>query len=125
MTPRELAARLRRIDFSAVQHAALADQSALIATAVREAVSQPPGTEPHAYPWLRTGELRDSIGTKSSESEAVVGAASPTALYQEHGTPTVPPRPFLAPVAALHAGDAARSVAASIVATLKCALEDH
>ena len=50
-------------------------------------------------PLLRDGTLRDSIEIKSSGGEAVVGSASDIALYQEQGTKTIPPRPFLGPAA--------------------------
>jgi phage gpG-like protein len=46
-------------------------------------------------PLLRTGALRDSIGRKVGQREAVVGSDSPIAVYQELGTRTIPPRSFL------------------------------
>lgn len=46
-------------------------------------------------PLLRTGEMRDSIGTKAEGLEAVVGSNDDIAVYQEHGTATIPPRSFL------------------------------
>ncbi len=50
-------------------------------------------------PLLREGQLRDSIVTEHSALEAVIGSKSPVAAYQEFGTETIPPRPFLGPAA--------------------------
>ena len=50
-------------------------------------------------PLLRTGELRDSISHEVSGLEAVIGSTSDIALYQELGTSSIPPRPFLGPAA--------------------------
>ncbi len=46
-------------------------------------------------PLLRTGGLRDSISHQVSGLEAVIGSSSQVALWQELGTPKMPPRPFL------------------------------
>ena len=48
-------------------------------------------------PLLRTGEMRDSIGTTLSTDglEAQIGSNSDIAVYQELGTATIPPRSFL------------------------------
>lgn len=50
-------------------------------------------------PLLRTGEMRDSISHQIIEPGklAEVGSTSDVALYQEMGTSTIPPRPFLLP----------------------------
>jgi hypothetical protein len=61
------------------------------------------GFEPDA-PLLRTGGLRDSIGHEVGALEAVVGSTSDVMVYQELGTPTIPPRPVLGP-AAIHNAD--------------------
>lgn len=50
-------------------------------------------------PLLRSGELRDSITSQVHGDKAIVGSASDIALYQEVGTATIPPRPFLGPAA--------------------------
>lgn len=50
-------------------------------------------------PLLRDGELRDSIKTEVYPHEAVIGSKLKKAAYQEFGTPTIPPRPFLGPAA--------------------------
>jgi phage gpG-like protein len=61
------------------------------------------GYEPDA-PLLRKGDLRDSISHQVGALEAVIGSPDPVALYQEIGTPTIPPRPFLGP-AVIHNGE--------------------
>lgn len=50
-------------------------------------------------PLLRTGDLRDSIEHEVSGLEAVIGSKSEIAEYQEFGTRTIPPRPFIGPAA--------------------------
>lgn len=54
---------------------------------------------PEDEPLLRTGALRDSISREVQGDEAAVGSTSDIAVYQELGTPTIPPRPFLGPAA--------------------------
>lgn len=56
-----------------------------------------PGGDGGDNPLLRTGDLRDSITQWATPSEFVVGSADPVMLYQEMGTPTIPPRPVLEP----------------------------
>ena len=46
-------------------------------------------------PLLRTGDMRDSIQHTVEAKEAVVGSTSVIAMYQETGTPSIPPRSFL------------------------------
>lgn len=49
-------------------------------------------------PLLRTGELRNSISHQVvSDHEVEIGSDSKVALWQELGTATIPPRPFLLP----------------------------
>ncbi len=50
-------------------------------------------------PLLRSGELRDSISREVGTREAVVGSDSDIMVYQELGTPTIPPRPVIGPAA--------------------------
>lgn len=50
-------------------------------------------------PLLRDGALRDSIQHEVEHGEAVVGSKSDIAEYQEFGTATIPPRPFIGPAA--------------------------
>jgi hypothetical protein len=112
---------LARIDLAPAQLGALAAEADQLAGAVRNSLSHPPGSD-HATPWLRTGALQASIASQASESEAVVGSTDPVAVYQERGTRTVPPRPFLAPAGAAGAEDAARRIGRTIVDAIKEAL---
>jgi hypothetical protein len=54
---------------------------------------------PANEPLLRTGAMRDSISYTIDKpgEEATVGSTSEIALWQELGTPKIPPRPFLLP----------------------------
>ena len=56
------------------------------------------GYEPDA-PLLREGDLRNSIEREIDGEEAIVGSKSDSAGYQEFGTSTIPPRPFIGPAA--------------------------
>jgi hypothetical protein len=117
VTLRELADRLAAIDLDAVAQAALAAQAEAIATATRDALDDPPSTR-HEYPALRTGTLHDSIVTEADAAGAVVASIDPVALYQELGTVTLPPRPFLAPVAAACSETAADAIGAAIAGAI-------
>ncbi|MGI4941024.1 MAG: HK97 gp10 family phage protein, partial [Janthinobacterium lividum] len=104
MTPGELAERLARLQIAKTQEAALEAAAARLAVAVRDALSAVPGDAPghaHDAPWVRSGALRDSIGHAVDADRAVVGSGDPVAAFQECGTPRMPPRPFLAPAAAV------------------------
>jgi len=50
-------------------------------------------------PLLRTGEMRESISYEvipnPEGATVIIGSSSKHAIYQELGTPTIPPRPFL------------------------------
>lgn len=48
-------------------------------------------------PLLRTGELRDSIESEIVGLAAIVGTKSEIGLWQEVGTESIPPRPFIGP----------------------------
>jgi phage gpG-like protein len=74
------------------------------------------GFEPNA-PLLRTGELRDSISHQVvSDDEVEIGSDSKVALFQEFGTSTIPPRPFLMPSAIyLLEGGAIQEVISEII----------
>ena len=109
---------LARIDLAPAQRDGLGVAAEQLAARVRDSLSHLPGSD-HATPWLRTGELRDSIAVKANTEEAVVGSADPVASYQEHGTSTVPPRPFLAPAGAAGADDAARSIGRAIADAIR------
>lgn len=54
---------------------------------------------PSDAPLLREGDLRDSIEHEVAGHEAVIGSKSDIAEYQEFGTNTIPPRPFIGPAA--------------------------
>jgi hypothetical protein len=113
----EFAQCLARIDFEAVQRAVLQAQADGIATAVREALSTPPGGD-HRFPWRRAGTLHDSIATTVEADSAIIGSTSNEALYQEFGTVTIPPRPFLATIAAEHSEACADAIGAAIAAAV-------
>lgn len=61
-------------------------------------------------PLLREGALRESITHEVHGLEAIVGSASPVAAFQEFGTSTIPPRPFIGP-AAFHNKEAIKAIA--------------
>lgn len=54
---------------------------------------------PTDAPLLRKGDLKESIQHEVEGAEAVVGSKSEIAEYQEFGTKTIPPRPFIGPAA--------------------------
>ena len=115
----ELAERLARVRAEEVMARALAEQAGRMADAVREGLSDPPGAGGHDQPWRQTGALHDSVGATADGLQAAVGSSDPAAAPQEMGTHKVPPRPFLAPVAAGVGEEVARSVAEAVVAALK------
>lgn len=119
----DIAARLARFDPAASQRQALDDAAGRIAEAVRTVLSQRPGGE-HQMPWLRSGELRDSIAHSADENRAVIGSTSAVARYQEEGTKSDPPRPFLAPVAARLEDSVRAEIAGVIVEAIRSALSD-
>ncbi len=53
----------------------------------------------HGYPanepLLRSGHMRDSIEHKVEHDEVQIGSNEQVAVWQELGTPTIPPRSFL------------------------------
>jgi len=70
---------------------------------------------PSDAPLLREGQLRDSIEHEVSGLEAVVGSKSDIAAYQEFGTKTIPPRPFIGPAAFRNQKDIEKAVGAAAV----------
>lgn len=48
-------------------------------------------------PLLRSGKLRDSIQSEVVGLAAIVGTKSEIGLWQEVGTASIPPRPFIGP----------------------------
>jgi len=109
-------------NFSSAQQAVLEQAAQKIEIAVVESLSHYPG-EDHTTPWLRTGSLRASIAHSSDENGAAVGSDDPTAVYQELGTRSIPPRPFFAPAAAVQAPAAAQEIADAVAGVLAGALE--
>ena len=115
----EIRARLAAIRAEDIMAAALAEQAERLAQAVRDGLATPPGAGNHDRPWSRTGALHDSIAVQSNGLEAAIGSSDPAAAPQEMGTLRMPPRPFLAPVAASMGEEVARGVAEPVVAALK------
>ena len=106
-------ARLEQLELEAAARRGLLGAGAHVAESARNMLSTPLGG-PHAAPWLRTGKLRDSIGVQETDSGAVVTSTSEIAVHQELGTRRIPPRPFLAPVAAATANEVAARVADAV-----------
>lgn len=48
-------------------------------------------------PLLRTGQLQQSISHQTELIETIIGSTDEVMVYQELGTPTIPPRPVLGP----------------------------
>lgn len=113
----EAIARLRDADPPGVMAAALEGQAALMARAVQDGLGNSPGGG-HDRPWLETGALRASIGHQANGLQAVIGSSDPAAAPQEMGTMHLPPRPFLAPVAAAMGEGVAETVRAAVAERL-------
>jgi len=111
--------RLERLRVEEVMAQALAAQAERVADAVRQRLSETPGTGGHDEPWRQSGALRDSVGAEADGLQAVVGSSDPAAVPQEMGTAHMPPRPFLAPTGAGMGQEVARGVAEAVVAALK------
>lgn len=118
MTPGELAQRLAELRLDETQVEALSAAATRLASAVRDALSTPDGGT-HDAPWLRSGVLRNSIGQAVDASIAVIGSSDPAAVFQECGTRTDPPRPFLSPVAAALAEELVDGLARTIAEGLR------
>jgi hypothetical protein len=95
----ETAAKMVRDEAKRVIGTYLFDWEQLAASTQSERVAQ---GFPANEPLLRTGEMRDSIEYKiiTPGEEAEVGSNSDKAVWQELGTVTIPPRPFLSSSAA-------------------------
>jgi hypothetical protein len=115
---RELAASLRGIDVDAVATSALRRGAEQLAGTVRADLSDT-GGGPHDMPRMMSGALRDSISVSAAGAAAVVGSTSEVALFQETGTRTAPPRPFLAPAATRQGAAIAHDVGAAVVAAFR------
>ena len=126
-TPGAFAAHLRRVSQSLphAEHVGLEAAATLVETEAKALIGQEgpflqlaPSTVAEKRrlgyggqvsatdPLLREGTLRDSISHMVEGRMAVVGSDDPVAIYQETGTSTIPPRPFLAG-AAFRQGEAA------------------
>lgn len=79
-------------------------------------------TESEHRPLERTGQMRDSIGTKIAPGEAVVGSDDDILIYQEMGTPNaiypIPPRPVLGPAAFRNEGQAVDAMTSEVAMTI-------
>lgn len=115
----ELRQRLAQARLDEILASALADESQHLADAVREKLSQSEGAGAHDVPWVRTGALRDSIEATASGLQAAIGSNDPAAAPQELGTSRIPPRPFLAPVAAAEGERIAHAIGQKIVGVLR------
>lgn len=67
-------------------------------------------------PLLRKGDLRDSYGHQVSALEAAIGSPLMEAVWQEIGTPTIPPRAVLGP-AAIRNSDVIKRILGKAVVT--------
>ena len=63
--------------------------------------------------------LRASIASDVTATAIVVGSTDPAAVFQEEGTRTLPPRPFLAPAGIVAGADAARDIGAATAAAIQ------
>ncbi len=108
----ELREQLAKIRLEEVMARALAEQAERLGQAVKDGLATPSGSGEHDRPWLRSGALRDSIGVRADGLRAVVGSNHPAAAAQERGTARMPPRPFLAPVAAAMGEEIAHAIGA-------------
>ena len=115
----ELQERLARARVEEVMSRALAEQAERLAGAVKDRLSDAPGSGEHDRPWLRSGALRESVGSQADGLQAAVGSSDPAAAPQELGTSGMEARPFLAPAAAGLGEEIARAVGAEVVAALR------
>lgn len=118
MNLRDLIADLASLNLVRLQHECLVAQSEQLAADLREALATPPGG-PHDYPWRESGALQSSIATETDGLTSLVGSTDEVALHQEYGTATIPPRPFLAPLAEAHAEAAAQAVGLAVATALR------
>lgn len=114
----EAIARLRDAEVAEVMGVVLEAQAGLMAEAVRTGLRTAPGGD-HARPWLQTGALRDSVGSRVEGLQAVVGSSDKAAAPQEMGTVHLPPRPFLQPVAAAMGAGVAEAVGSAVAERLR------
>ena len=115
----DVRARLQAIRPAELMATTLAAEAERLAQSVRDGLATPPGAGDHERPWARTGALHDSIAATSEGLEANVGSNDPAAAPQEMGTSKLPPRPFLAPVAAQLSAEVADAIGARVSAALR------
>jgi phage gpG-like protein len=120
-TPGQAAAALAALPIAETLSSAVRAAAVRLAEAVRAELATPPGG-PHDAPWRKTGALQDSIAYSSDGLTAQVSTDDPAAAPQELGTARIPPRPFLAPVAAAFAEPIAHDIATALTAALSRAL---
>lgn len=74
-------------------------------------------------PLLRTGHLRESIAHRMGETNrartVVIGSPDPIAEYQEYGTRSIPPRPFIGPAMAEAEPESIEKIAAAVRAAFR------
>jgi hypothetical protein len=70
-------------------------------------------------PLLRSGGLRDSVSRRVEGLEAQVGSTSDVMVYQELGTPTIPPRPVLGPAAVESREQVSHILSETVVKTME------
>ncbi|MDP9096373.1 MAG: hypothetical protein M3N26_07475 [Pseudomonadota bacterium] len=115
----EIRARLDRLRPADIMAAALAEQAERMAAVIRDGLAEPQGSGAHDKPWARTGALHDSIASTANGLEAAIGSNDPAAAPQELGTSRIPPRPFLAPVAAAEGPEVARIIGQAVASALR------
>ena len=115
----ELRARLEAVRPAEILATALAAEADRLAQSVRDGLATVPGAGDHERPWSQTGALHDSITASAEGLNASIGSNDPAAAPQEMGTIHLPPRPFLAPVAATQGAQIARTIAETVSRSLQ------
>jgi len=118
---RGLERSLQALDLGAVRQSAGQAIAQRIEATVVDSLSHRPGDE-HSSPWQRTGTLRSSIASEVTANAIVVGSTDPAAVFQEEGTRTAPPRPFLGPAGSAAAAEAIQTLGTATVEALREAL---
>ena len=120
LTPREAAAALGNISLPEILGTKVEEYAAFLCADIKENLSNVPGDD-HREPWKRTGHLEESIFYSVVGLVATIGSIDPAAKPQELGTARVPPRPFVAPVAAT----AGKAITDDIGRTVVCLLKQR
>ncbi len=118
MTLSDLVIHLQSLDLDGIARTALAEQAQRLADLAQDALSVMPGG-PHDHPWRRIGTLHESVSAQAEDDTATVGSTSPTALYQEHGTAEIPPRPTFGPLADAEGQAIAETIAERLTTALR------